>query len=279
MGLHSGKFGVVNGVDTVRNWSVNDQQTSNRFVASNTRGGSGRRRGVRSWAGSFGGFGGQPAVLPGEFFTFEGFTAPDNDASGTGEVWSGTAYVDSMSMVWNWASGSLLEWTINFSGHLALSHASGSLDDVTIPDPEEVCGTRITYPTTEWQNLAQATFNLQCPSVQYVNSSSVVSGVCWTGRKKGIFDWTLAVVEQDDDRDPALEIGTDHKLKLWIDNTLFWKLHWGHVESYTGLTVDRQGGGIIQRTVNLAMNGLNGEVGEITAPDGTVLWGEAASSS
>lgn len=280
MGVHSGRFGVIDGVHTVRNWNLTDQQTTARYVASNTKFGTGRKKGVRSWSGSFAGFGGQPVLLPGDFATFNGYTAPDDDVSGNGECYSGQIYVPTVSITWNWASGELLSWTANFVGHLALTRSTDEFEDLTAPDPEPVCGTKILYPTTQWTNVTQAVLNLQCPNVAYVNSDTIVSGTCWTGQKQGIFDWNLAVTEQNNGRQSALEVGTDVKLRLFIDATTFWRLTWGHVAGYSGLTVDRQTGAIIQQTVNIEKNGfLAGDTGVVQAPDGTVWWGDAPSSS
>lgn len=274
MTILSGRHAVVNGVSSVRNWTINNTQTAAKFVASNTLLGTGRRKAVRSWTGSFGGYGGVPTVLPLSSFSFAGYCGPTDGVSGNGITYSGTALVDSLTITWDWNAGAILSWVCNFSGHLALTKASASHSDTTDPEVPGSCGTKITYSDAgedpediEWPNLVTATLTLNSPSIPYVNSSTIVSGACWTGRKAGIFDWTLAVTEQNDDRIAALEIGEDKALKLWIDDTDYWVLNWGHIEGYSGLQSNRETGAIIQRTVNLSMNGfLDGDTGAVTLP-------------
>lgn len=281
MTILSGKFGVVNSYSTVRNWSINDVVSPQRFIGSNTKRGTGRRKGVRSWTGSFSAYGAVPTALPGSSFTFTGYTGPTNGISGAGVTYSGTAFVDSVAVTWNWGSGSILSHVVNFSGHLALTKGSASTTDVTDPDVPVVCGAKITYnevietvdTDVEWQNLVQATLTMSTPSIPYVNSSTIASGVCWTGRTGGILDWTLAVTEQNEDRLAILEIGEMLDLKLWADDTDYYRLKWGMVEGYSGLNVDRETGAIISRTVNLGMNGYNGTEGQVTLPGaGSNLW-------
>lgn len=272
MGVHSGRYGVVNGMATVKDWSINDTMQEAKYVASNTRGATGRKAGVRSWTGAFSGYGGLPPVLPGSLFSFVGYTAPDDDVSGNGSTYSGSAMVDSIAVNWNWANGALLDWAVNFSGHLALAHSLATYTDVSIPDPEPVCGTLIKYGATTWDNLVSAAFTLSRPSVPYVNSSTIVSSVCWTGRKAGVLDWTLAVTEQGNARESAIEIGANPVLKLYTTASLFWELTWAHVLGYSGLNVQREGG-IVQRTVNFGMNGfVGGVVGSVKTPTPTTIW-------
>ena len=281
MGIHSGRFGKINGINTVRNWNLSETMTPAMYVASNTRFGHGRKEGVRQWNGSFGVFGAAPIVMPGDFLAFEGYTAPTTDVDGDpGKTYAGSAYIDSVQLTWNWNSGELLAHMVNFSGHLGLTVGDDTVVDVVEPDPERVCGTKITYDPAggggevEITNLVQAQLTLSCPNVPYVNSSTN----CLTGRKKGIVDWTLALTHQGEERDVALDIGDDLDLRLYIDATQFWRLTWGHVHDYSGLQVDPESGAIIQRTINISMNGFlagassPGPVGAIRVPGASSDW-------
>jgi hypothetical protein len=277
MGVHSGKFGVVDGASTVRNWSINDEHASNAYVASNTLFGTGRRKGVRSWSGSFGYYGHTPPVLPGALFTFAGYTAPDDDVSGDGVRYDGSAMATSITVSWDWSSGAIIGGVVNFNGHLKLTPSVGAqVFDETVPVVPPSVGTKIEYDTLpstdfeEWCHLLSAELTITNAVQSYVNSCTVVDGDLWTGQKSGPIDATLAVTEQSTDR-TLFDIGDDLDLKLYVSAAAFWHLTWMHVDNVTGLTVDRESGAIMQQTVNFGMQGFDVTAGSYAASQGKIL--------
>lgn len=287
MGVFSGKFGIANGVSTTRGWSISEQQASARAIASNTKFGPARRKGVHSWTGSYRAYGGQPSAMPGDLITFTGYTAPDDGATpgGIGQKLSGQAMVDSVAVTWAWERGELLNHVVNFSGHLQLdkSKAVQALD-ATDPDLDPIGVTKVEWrertqvdpdPWNLMAAMTQAVLNLSAANQQYVNSDTVVAGEVWTGRRAGNVDWNLSLSQQETNRStaPTFDIGDDLQLRLYVDAAAFWHLNWGHVRDFTGLDVDREGGSIIGRTINLDMNGVFGSsYGTVTLPDLTVWW-------
>lgn len=278
MTVHSGKHGVVNAQSTVRNWTVNETQAPARGVASNTLLGPVRKRGVHDWTGSYGAYGGIPVVMPGEIFTFTGYTSPDDDVSGVGQTLTGQAIVESVAITWNWAAGEMLSYVTNFGAAGALTASTGTITDVTTPDMPEIGLTKWQYEPTapgflDIPNLTQAVLNISCALQTYVNSSTVIAGKVWTFRKSGVIDWNVALTQQDNERSTLFTIGDDVKLKGFINATEFWDLQWGHVRDFSGLNVDRESGAIIQRTINMDMNGiLAGVAGRIRKPAAVSDW-------
>lgn len=278
MSVHSGKFGVVNGQSTIRNWTVTETRNNVRYRASNTRGGSGRVPGVHSWQGSFAGMGGLPLVMPGEVFTFAGYTAPtDNVLGANGQRITGQAIVDNIAITWDWAAANPVSYQVNFSGHLDPTWTSAAaLSDATIPEIEPPCGIIFEYSiddgTTfaELEDLTTATLTLTAENQSYVNSSTN----CYTGRIAGPFDWTLAITQQSDERaGGAFDIGDNLVLKAYTNPTEYWLLKWGMLKDFTGLNVDRESGAILQRTMNLEMNGfVGGAVGKVEKPGAATFW-------
>lgn len=279
MGVHSGKFGVVNGQGNVVNWQVTDTADTQKFIASNTRGGTMRRPGIQSWSGSFEQQTGSPVLFPGQFFAFAGYVAPDNDTlNGTGEVYSGQAIVDELEMEWDWAGGGLIKTTLNFSGHLVLTPMSGqaALVDNSVIDAPSVltAGSPLVgvngAALVAWPNLTQATLTLSAENQSYVNSST--GG--WTGRKAGNIDWSLQATEQEVLR-TLFQKFDQLELELFVDAVNYWHLKWGQVKDFTNIRVDREGA-IIARTVNVEMQGFDktsGTAGLITAPGaGANFW-------
>lgn len=278
MGIHSGKFGVVNGHSTIRNWTVTEARNNVRYRASNTRGGSARVPGIHTWSGSFGGYGGLPLVMPGEIFTFAGYTAPANNVLGAnGQRITGQAIVDNIAITWDWAGGNPLSYQVNFSGHLDPAWTSAAaLSDSTIPEIEPICDKLFEFSVddgstfAELEDLTTATLTLTAENQAYVNSSTN----CYTGRVAGPFDWTLAVTQQSDVRAGGdFDIGDNLVLRAYTSATEYWLLKWGMVKDFTGLNVDRESGAILQRTINLEMNGfVGGVVGEVEKPGAVAFW-------
>lgn len=286
MSTHSGKFGVIDGESTVRNWSINDNQQLQAYVASNTLFGTGRKPGLESWAGSFQFYGYVPLLaFPGALFSFLGYTAPDNDVSGNGMRYSGSAMASQLQVNWNWGAGEIINGQVDFAGHLALTAATGAqVTDPTFPFAPPVTVTKIEYAVgpdyDTWEEFTctqTAQWTLTAALQAYSNSCTVVDGRLWQGQKAGPIDWTFTLSQQDNVRPVAK--GTRVALRLWVDETNYFELFWGRWQDYTGITVDRQTGAIIAQTVNIAMDGFDEvaeEVGRIVFPDGTVWWGQGA---
>jgi hypothetical protein len=276
MGVHSGRFAVVNGQKGVRTWSINDTSAPVKYVASNTKHGTGRRPGIQSWTGSFGCYGVRPIVMPGSFFDFKGYTSPDDDVSGDGVCYEGQAIVDSIVLNWNWQTAEIINHVVNFSGHLSLTITDTEYSDATVPDFSGSLSTKVQWcvpagEMADWENLVSAALTISCPSVPYVNSSTL--GL--TGRKAGpAIDWTLSMVEQETTRGTP-NLNAQIELKMFDSLAAFWSLKWGIVKEFTGITVDRETGAIIQRTCNIEWMGFDaaGVAGEIKLPAaGSTFW-------
>lgn len=283
MGVFGGELGVVNGQSDVRNWNVTEAEGLQTFVASNTRRGSASEGGVRAWNGSFAQYGGVPVVLPGDQFTFKGITSPDNLVPGAaGEVVSGSAFLNQLTINWNWAGGEKVNMSSDFMGHLALAKTNEvQAADTAAPARYPAAGAKIQHSPdgVNWYdipNLTTASLVLSAGVQSYANSSTVISGVIWTGRTRGPINWTLSLNQQDNKPGgtngyPA--IASIHQLRLYINAIDFWLLKWGKFGDYSGLQVDREAGTIIARTLNAQMDGYkDGVVGAITLPGAGSPW-------
>lgn len=285
MGLHSGKWGRVNGVDTMRQWSISEVARHPKAVASNTLLGTARRRGVRSWSGSYNAYGEQPVAgaMPGQIFSFEGYGAPNNDVSGgDGLLYQGDACIKSVAITWDWKGGNILSHVVNFDGHLELVKEDGpDPGDAVVPNLKEIAACKIDYAMfdlgvfTTLPNITTATLTISSTNSAYVNSSTVIGGVIWTGCTGGPIDWTCAIAQEDVNRLPAdiFDIGDSLDLKLFTTASEFWRLTHGMVRDFTGIRVNRETGEIIARTINVDMNCYYGSTpGTITKPGGSQWW-------
>lgn len=279
--IAGGKYGAVNGVPTTRNWSLVQTSATKPFIASNTAGGTGRRRGPRDWTGSVSHYGGVPASMPGETMAFQGYTAPTNGVGGTaGQTYSGTAIVENVSITWNWETGDIIASVINFAANGVLSQSSTIVTDgdpITAPSPIGG-GVRIldaggsTYD--ELCPVVSATLNITAANKPYVNSCSAGQ----TLRKPGPIDWNLALVLQENDL-ASLPFDIDDFIGIQIDvddsGTQFWQLTYGLVKDFSGFTIDRETGNIITVTANIEMSiddGEGNEDGAIIMPGSAAWW-------
>lgn len=277
MGVFSGKYGVVDGYDTVRNWVLNETTTPAEFRASNTKAGTGRREGIYDYSGSFEGYAGVPPVMPGDYFNFTGFTAPTTGARGTAGTTKSVvnAIVESVSINWNWENGELLNWSLDFaSGEpLIITEGTASTVDAVAPNPPIICGTKVTLTgsDTTWPNIVSATLNITANNPTFVNSSTAGK----TGRRPGIIDWTANIVEQSASEFTSLvastclgsKVGGTNILRLWTSSSLYWDLTYAHYVSAEDFRVDIDSGDIIQQTHNFAMSAESqGSLGYIGRP-------------
>lgn len=264
MTLISGQYGAVKigseVASTITNWQINSTSTTNAYTASNTKGGTGRKPGMRSANGSFAGMGPIPAVLPGQRFNFVGFTGPSNGTStGQGKLYSVPAIAESASITWDYEGRGFVNYTLNFISDGQLSVTTGaSIQDTSYPiaiqpDPDKTI--EIVGEETQecYWNIANATLNLNCNISTYSNTCT--GG--WQQASPGALDWSLSCSVQNDDITAyPFDVGDDIALRLYGDSENYWLLKWLHCREMSGLTVDIAGNGLVTFSMNFDGNGF-----------------------
>ena len=278
MSVFSGRYGAVNGMSTVRNWVLNETTTPAEYRASNTRAGTGRKEGVYDYNGSFEGYGGVPPIMPSEYFDFVGFTAPTSGIFGTigATKQAVNAIVQSVTINWDWTTGGLLDWVVNFAAGepLIITDGTATTTDLSLPAVQIVCPTKITLTNnnTLWPNLTRASLTITANNPSFVNSSTQGR----TGRRAGNVDWNASVTEQAVNTNTVIGlsgclgsiVGADVLMRIWIDATFYWGLLWAHYVDSSDFRVDNDTGAIIGQTNNFAMSGFDvaGNTGYIARP-------------
>ena len=276
--MASGLFGLVsnNGVplSTVINWNLTETKTADAFVASNTFQGTQRGGGIRAWSGNFTGKGHTPPVMPNQLFEFEGYTSPTTGVEGTaGPTYSGPAICSGVTINWDFVANAILNWSADFVGlpGLTIADVVPTLD-VSLPFNEGTCLTKATYEgatATEIPALTSIALNITAGLATEANSSTIFDGECWSSASAGPIDWTVALAQEDYLRGVSgyPDLGSDVDLRLYTDLTDYWQLKFGKVLDYSGLVVDRSGGIVIARTINIAMQASDGTtIGNIVLP-------------
>lgn len=263
MGVRSGTGGAVNGANTVRAWNITETSEIKEYRASNTVGGTGRKATIRDWSGSFTFYGATPSVMPGETFTFSGFPG-----SGSTNGVTGPAIVDSIEISWNQEDGSILEGTVNFSGNGAMSKATVSVTDSSVPNPPCSTSLVLNWGGSEFADVRSMSLTITANNKEYASSST--GG--WKKRKAGSIDANGSFSFYHDDITAIPDAGDTEILKLYTTDSAFWEIKWAQVAD-DGVEVDIEGDELNGGSVNWNLNGFEGGVaGYIKKPDTNTFW-------
>lgn len=267
----SGQYAVINGIPSVMNWSVQRSRPSNATRHSGTRGGKYRNKGVGSWQGSWSAKGPVPAVMPGQSFSFLGYGGPsDGTAGANGYRYSGTAIVTDVTIAWDYASNKIVDYQLNFVGHLGLTRSSGvAIEDTSTEVQIEPILCPMKWNDVALTDMVSAQLKIMADVPSYVNSSTNNE----TGRRaSSMIDWEAQFVIQRTDN--TIAEGDLQILKMYTSATEFYSLKWGIAREYGGITANRETGEIISQTltIEMASNNAAGTVGEIIMPDLSTYW-------
>lgn len=213
MGVISGIGGAVNGESTVREWSIESNEDLQEYIASNTAAGTGRIIGNEDWSGSYSGYGWEPAIFPGDTFTFTG------SVDGTNGV-TGSAMCESVDIELDIEGGAIMQYVVNFAGNGALTLGAAAASDSTDPSVRST----ITHATVEletalgspesWDSpiadVRRITINIAMNNPSYASSST--AGVM--KRVRGSIDATVNVSLYTDDPSTLPAKGTPAKIRI-----------------------------------------------------------------
>ncbi len=281
----SGKLGVVNGQKSVATWTITESNNTRNFKLSNTSAGTGRKKGTGDWTGSFMSPEPVPVSMPGDLITFGGYLGPTTGVPGaTGPKIDCGGIIENIAMTWDWEANSI-DHTTNFAcaGQVAgLTRGTGTYTDATNPTLAIPEGLLVKYSTTLADlnsavyslgsvllNVTKVVLTITCANPRFVDSHT--NG--WAGRIRGPLDWTAAITVNEADSTILPQIGTNLILILPINAIDYWGLRFGHVDSFSGITVDNNTGAIISQTINIGMQANSGSaMGAITKPAAGSAW-------
>ena len=273
----SGKFGTIDTVTDITDWQVTETSAPVESVTSATKGGRRRSSGIIASAGSFNGKSGLPPVKPFEKFAFKGYSAPDDEIYGSdGVTYEGDIYAASIAVNLNFGGNEDVNYNIDMLFDQALTIGSGWYEDTGPPLSATICPCKIEYGAAlsevEIEHISSATLTFTIDMIEYVNSSTN----CTTGRKPGPLDWSLDITIEDNVRPVPLQ--ADERLKVWINETQFFILEFGHLSSYSNFNVNIATGDIISQDMNWMMQAYKQSdlttLGAIYWPDDAVtpIW-------
>lgn len=251
MSVIKGFGGAVDGVDTVRNWKIASSQDLQRYVASNTKGGSARLAGNGDWNGTYDSYGFLPDKMPGDSFTFGG------SLDGTNGV-TGEAMVKEVVIVVDVEAGTIISHVATFESNGALTLGAVAATDVTVPSPPSSIGCKLelsevlaTPSFSEVNDVRTMTLTITRSNAPYV-SSSTAGG---TKRVAGNWDFTFNYTVYEGDPANLIAAGAIKHVKMFVTNTLFWELKWVRYADVSDVECDIEGEGLVGATQNTSMHG------------------------
>lgn len=277
MGVLSGIAGAVDGIGTIRTWSVETSAAIQRMIASNTKGGPIRLAGNKDWSGNYAAYGHTPLKMPGDIFTFHGSL---EGAKGI----EGSAIVEAAEIVIDIEGGLPIAHTVDFAAMGALDLAaekavSDSLDPAVFPaiGRKVQIGTVVADPDySDIPNVRTITLRFSAENPSYVSSGTAGH----LKRLKGNVDAGLSVSVYEGDAAALIAPNTLKAVKIFVTSTLFWELRWILFGEASGIEIDREGGALIGATLNGEFNGFT-EIAEVMTEGyikkpGAVGWWPAA---
>lgn len=266
--MYSGRFATVNGIGNVVKWQLTENVEEDKINSSATRGGTDRIFGDTDVTGSIECFGGIPSVMPGETFTFVGYTSPTTGVYSTaGMKYTVSAMCSGITVTWDYSANKAVRYTMQFGGMGALVVASGAaVVDATaiVKVKSRLCPMVYGAAVPLLANRTIVTLNIT--SALTIRSDASTGGA--KVRETGPIDWNLAV--QTTGHDQYFTPGTYlASLKLSVNATpdSFW-FDDAIVGQVTDVTLTADGTAIDTQTVNIHMaaSGADGIVGFIRKP-------------
>lgn len=269
----SGRFGSVNGISQIQNWSLDWTTTDNAHANSFTVGGKQRDEGVNDWQGTFNSEGAIGA-LDFNNFSFSGRTGAAA-RNGTGTTYSGDAVITGLTLSGDITSGGRVLSAFTYAGNGILTKAAGASSDSTTPSILLAKQCTVTW-NDEPVNWQQFSFAITNEAQTYVGSDTVISGVCWTKRYPGLMDWTGNLTIKA--TEPIGTNGTVASLKITCGSQDLLEFEYARLISTTGITADPSSGALVGYTVNYGMcaHDDSGTLGSIKL-FGNTIWPESAS--
>ena len=277
----SGMLGYVNDKNQVRSWQIDENERLSPFVNSGTAGAAGRNRGVRDWTGNYAADGAEPAVLPGEAFTFTGYT-------GSGKQLSGPARAESLTLSINIENADPVRHSLNFGANGALAGGSGTGADAATSDPENSLTVKV-YRGADIASLVELpdVRSLEATLTAALKSYASSSTAGHTKRNDGPRDLTLSIPVFADDLSALPARGAIELLRIVTDLVLdegspdwtaskYWDIAWIRWAAASSFLVNIETGDMIGCTLNAELSIVNaGGMGRVVTPAGIVWIGTA----
>lgn len=246
MSVVSGMGGAVNGVSTVRGWSIDHAADLTPYVASGMKGGTSRVAGNKDWTGQYTCYGHSPTHFPGDAITFTGSIDGSNGCTGA-------AMVNEVTINWDIEAGGVINYTVSFEGNGALTFGASVATDVTVPSafPANACKIELadvaaspSYSEVDNIRTITLTFTKSNPSYASSGTAGLVK------RVEGNLDCSLSYGVYEGDPTAYIQPNTVQFVRVYVNATTYWEIKAMRFGAVSGVEVDIEGPNVVGATQN-----------------------------
>lgn len=265
MGVISAKSGAIStgsAEDMVSAITIEYNEQSAEWGASNTAGSVGKTMGNSDWSAEFTLYGAVANVVPGASITLTAYTGA--------ATFSGPMLVDEITITADIKGGGIISATVRCSANGALTRGAGTVTDSSTPAPLSVKGLKVNLAGSDRTDATGWTLTLRSDNKPY--NSTATAGVTKrvAGRVNASGSWTE--LEGTPATLPAVGLtGGSNILKLYVNATEFYEIKWPIVESVS-TPIPIESGEIIESTIAWGFNGYDGAAGYLKLPSTTNFW-------
>lgn len=286
MGPITGMWGsaVVSGevLTTLGNWQITNGADTKAFAASNTRGGTSRRKGNTDWSGSYKQFAAWPTVgcMPGDIFDFIGCIGPRSGTYGdAGPYVAGPCIVESVQLTIDWNTNAIIEMLTTIAGTGPL--LAQTPEDYYVDESNPVgwasseAEVKISDGAGQYFQLCAQRLVLTLRAANQVFSNSCGAG--YMQRRRGILDWGMVITLDEPD---VTALPLTLKPNMYIETqieinspTNKWSLKYGLVKEFANFNVDVETSALLTYDVTVEMSADGGPNTAVAEPYGVKVPG------
>lgn len=249
MAIFSGRYGSVDGISQIQNWSIDWTMADNPHSNSFTKAGKQRDTGVQDWTGSFTSEGVLSNVKMSSFELKCQTGGPT--FGGNGVEYSGSAIYTQIGISADISQAGRVIISCSFSGNGPLSRGTSGSNDTITPQIlyAKDCVVKLGGSVIDWQ---QFNFTITNEVQTYVGASTVDNeGNVWTHRYPGLYDCSGLLTCTNSEI--IGENGMMGELSIVCGGTNLLQISNVRLLSTSGISADPSSGALLGYTANLGM--------------------------
>ncbi len=275
MSVISGKLGAIDGIASLRDWSVITTNDVQAHVDSACNGAESTVKGNDDWTGTANAYGDSPTdgFLPGQGFAFTG--SVDGSVGITGNV-----IVDQLEITIPIEDGGLISYRMSFSGNGAYVIGAAVASDATDPSAPTAVG-RVLHLNTSIASPSYAAISgvrsvtITLSSDNKAHNDSDTAGA--TERTAGNISGTISYDIYEGTVASLPTVGDHVSFRAYVTATTYWVFQWGEITEISGIGANPETADLVNASISAKFSGYADNagtpvVGTIIEPDTTVFW-------
>jgi hypothetical protein len=257
----SGKLAKVNGITQVAKWTVSKKETNDgKYVASNTKGATGRVQPNEDWSGTI-----EVAGLP---HVFAGTTLALELYADSLNAYVGNAIIDKVDIKIDQATAAPIKATYTFSSNGALAATPTAVIDIVPVDVpgSKLCKVMWCVPGDTPAELVQ----VKSVDLSFISENKPYIDTSTNGqtyRVVGNLDANCSIIVNPTILATLPAIGTVWELQIDVNiaGTNYYDIQWMQVQDISGIDLNVETAEVVSATIKFGLNAWNNsQVGNIS---------------